>query len=72
MKYQNRGVIFYEEIYNYHLSVYHCSVYSAGSICGNLCRQPQQLEVSLPGLPMGKENERKQPHLFFQPSGSDR
>ena len=23
MKYQNRGVIFYEEIYNYHLSVYH-------------------------------------------------
>lgn len=29
MKYQNRGVIFYEEIYNYHLSVYHCSGYSA-------------------------------------------
>ena len=29
------GVIFYEEIYNYHLSVYHCSVYSTGSVCNS-------------------------------------
>ena len=37
-KIRNTEVISYEEIYNYHLSVYHCSVYSAGSIRGNLCR----------------------------------